>query len=176
VQRFEEQLVGVGGHLHRARGEQEASRILADLVAAQGARRIARSDAPLVRRTTAELAHRAELFDGWKDRRRLLECDLGVTAAQWGIAETGTLVLDAQAERNRLTSLVPPIHIALLEAPSIVLTLGEALKVAAPDGRPPSTLTFITGPSRTADIELVLVVGVHGPRELHVVLIESPSP
>ena len=174
--RFEEVLRGVDGQVHRARDEQAAARVLAKLVRDQKAQRIARSDAPLVRRLSDPLAGAAELYDGWRERARLLECDVGITGAQWGIAETGTLVLNEEVERSRLTSLVPPVHIALLHGRTILPDLGSAFSMATSSGRPPSTLTFITGPSRTADIELVLVVGVHGPRELHVILIEEPSP
>jgi L-lactate dehydrogenase complex protein LldG len=103
-------------------------------------------------------------------RAELLAAELGVTRAQWGIAETGTLVLESARERHRLVSLLPPVHVALLRAGALLGTLGEALAATrGSTGAPASrTITFVTGPSRTADIELTLVVGVHGPRELHV--------
>jgi L-lactate dehydrogenase complex protein LldG len=138
------------------------------------AREIALSDAPLGRRLAAGLGPRRQLFDGWRDRRRLFDADVGLSAAQWGIAETGSLVLDSSREKHRLVSLVPPVHVAVLCAQDILGSLGEAFAVAhsRPGGVAP-TLTLVTGPSRTADIELTLVIGVHGPRELHVILMES---
>jgi L-lactate dehydrogenase complex protein LldG len=103
----------------------------------------------------------------------LFDCDLGVTGAQWAVAETGTLVLESDAERHRLASLVPAAHVALVEARRVRQTLGEVLREI--DGRGPEGLsraiTFITGPSRTSDIELTLAIGVHGPAELYVVII-----
>ncbi|MBC8406225.1 MAG: lactate utilization protein [Planctomycetes bacterium] len=112
-----------------------------------------------------------ELFEGWGDREGLLACDAGLTTAQIGIAESGTMALIGDVEKHRLVSLVPPIHVALLKRENIVGTMSEALSMLHQDGLPSSLITFITGPSRTADIELQLVLGVHGPRELRVVLI-----
>jgi len=67
-------------------------------------------------------------------------------------------------------SLVPPVHIAILDASRIVETLGEALALLRKDDEISPAVTFITGPSRTADIELTLAIGVHGPRELYVII------
>ena len=101
----------------------------------------------------------------------LFNFDVGITNAQAGIAETGTLVLDSAAEQNRLISLVPPIHIAILDASKIYSTLGETLAALQSANKELSpAITFITGPSRTADIELTLTIGVHGPQELYVII------
>ena len=105
--------------------------------------------------------------------RDLFEYEIGITLAQAGIAETGTLVLDSQVERNRLVSLVPPVHIAVLDAARIYRTLGETLRVLQSGAELSPAVTFITGPSRTGDIELTLTVGVHGPRELHVIIVQN---
>ncbi|HEU4796442.1 MAG TPA: lactate utilization protein [Pyrinomonadaceae bacterium] len=107
--------------------------------------------------------------------RDLFKYDVGITNAQAGIAETGTLVLDSAVERNRLVSLVPPVHIAIINASRIYATLGEALAVLQGGGEVSPAITFITGPSRTGDIEMTLTVGVHGPRELYVIVIEGPT-
>ncbi len=173
--RFRELLVEVGGHTYPARDEQEAGAALAEIVERVGARDIALSDSPLARRLAAGLGAHVKTFDGWRERRRLLECDMGISGAQWGIAETGSLVLDSSQEKHRLVSLVPPVHVAILETRTLLTTLGDAFAaaLARPGGLTP-TLTLVTGPSRTADIELTLVVGVHGPRELHVLLLEGP--
>ena len=98
----------------------------------------------------------------------------GITTAQAAIAETGTLVLDSSRERNRLVSLVPPVHIAIVDASSIFQTLAEALAFIHQDGNISPAVTFITGPSRTADIELTLAIGVHGPQELYVIVNDGP--
>jgi L-lactate dehydrogenase complex protein LldG len=79
--------------------------------------------------------------------------------------------LESAAERHRLTSLVPPVHICILKADSIRQTLREILDLIGRDLS--RTVTFVTGASRTSDIELTLAIGVHGPKELHVILIED---
>lgn len=88
------------------------------------------------------------------------QAEAGITTADFAIAETGTLVLAASEGRPRATSLVPPRHIAVLPAQRITDTLFDLIPHL---GVLPSALTFITGPSRTADIELTPVRGVHGP-------------
>jgi L-lactate dehydrogenase complex protein LldG len=80
------------------------------------------------------------------------------------------LVLDSSVERNRLVSLVPPVHIAILHASQIFMTLGETLSALQGGDEISPAITFITGPSRTADIELTLAIGVHGPQELYVIV------
>jgi L-lactate dehydrogenase complex protein LldG len=99
-----------------------------------------------------------------------------ISGADVGIAESGTLLLLSGAGRGRMASLLAPVHIAVLRAEQLVRGLGEALaRIQARHGpdvfADASNLTLITGPSRTADIELTLTLGVHGPREIHVVLI-----
>ena len=103
----------------------------------------------------------------------LFTFDVGITTAQAAIAETGTLVLDSSAEQNRLVSLVPPVHIAILNASRIYATLGETLAALQANGEVSPAITFITGPSRTADIELTLAIGVHGPQELYVIIVQE---
>src|SRR5213592_1951716 len=182
--RFTEQLAAVGAHCTVVCGEAEAGRALARTLAGAHARRVVGSDAPLVQR----LLH--ALGDGFVlerldrlSRDELFACDAGVTTAQWGIAETGTLVLESAREQSRLVSLVPPIHVALLPARCICESLGDALARLRPagvaggggggGGLASHAITLITGPSRTSDIELTLVVGVHGPQTLHVLLLEE---
>jgi L-lactate utilization protein LutC len=103
----------------------------------------------------------------------LFTVDVGITSVQAAIADTGTLVLDSSVERNRLVSLIPPIHIAILDASQIFATLGDVLAALQTGEELNPAITFITGPSRTADIELTLTLGVHGPQELYVIINES---
>lgn len=111
------------------------------------------------------------------DRAELFQYDAGVTMAQAAIADTGTLVLESDCEQHRLVSLVPPTHVAIVNAEDICHTLGDALKLVRRSSPEDISrlITFITGPSRTADIELTLTVGVHGPKELNVILNEGPG-
>jgi L-lactate dehydrogenase complex protein LldG len=105
----------------------------------------------------------------------LFDCDMGITGAQWAVAETGTLVLDSDQERHRLSSLVPSAHIAIIKADRIRQTLVEVLQAINDQGQGAlsRTVTFVTGPSRTSDIELTLAIGVHGPGEVYVIVIEG---
>ena len=179
VERFRQALEAVAGRCFVVRGEEEAADCLGRIIIERGARRIAVSDSPLARRVvnaasalSSNIGERSELIEG-AGAAELFGCDLGVTGAQWGVAETGTLVLESDAERHRLASLVPPAHVALIEAQSIRQTLGEVLSAIDERGARglSRAVTFITGPSRTSDIELTLAIGVHGPAELYVVII-----
>lgn len=100
--------------------------------------------------------------------------DIGITWAQFGIAETGTLVIDSSDEDLRLATMVSEIHIAFLQVSEIyesAADLAHHMDVAMKkDG---NYLAMVTGASRTADIERVLALGVHGPLELHIVLIKE---
>jgi L-lactate dehydrogenase complex protein LldG len=93
----------------------------------------------------------------------------GVSTAIYGLADTGSVVLAASPEEPRSRSLLPEVHVTLLEEDRILPGL-EALFEAV-GGDLPSSLAIVTGPSRSADIEQKLAVGVHGPREVHVVLL-----
>ncbi len=92
----------------------------------------------------------------------------GLTGALAGIAETGSIVLAGGHGRPLTASLVPSMHIAVLDASRLVATVAEAL--ALPAVRACSAGAIVTGPSRTADIEMTLTIGVHGPGEIHVIL------
>jgi L-lactate dehydrogenase complex protein LldG len=176
VARFAEVLQRVGGRVHRARDDREAQARLTAIVHGLDAHEVALSDDALVRRLAEGLPGTVQRFDGWSDRERLFSCDLGLSAVQAAVAETGTLVLESAAERHRLVSLVPPVHVAVLRAGAILPDLDAALAALAQSASPARAVTLVTGPSRTADIELELVVGVHGPRELHVVVLEETVP
>ena len=95
----------------------------------------------------------------------------GVSEALYGLADTGSVVLAASPEEPRARSLLPAVHISLLRESRILPGLDELF--AAVGGELPSALAIVTGPSRSADIEQRLTVGVHGPGEVHVVLLPS---
>ena len=95
---------------------------------------------------------------------------VGITSAEYGLADTGTLVVLSAGE-SRLASLLPPVHIAVIESSRILSGLDELLTVLPEPAEVTASMVLITGPSRTADIEQILVRGVHGPGELHVVVI-----
>ncbi|MEY2477726.1 MAG: L-lactate dehydrogenase complex protein LldF [Actinomycetota bacterium] len=99
--------------------------------------------------------------------------DLGVTGAVAGLARTGTVVLDTRRAGSRTASLLPRVHLVVLQEAAIVESTGDVLRDLArwcPDGLP-SNLVFVTGPSRSADIELQITLGVHGPKALWVAVL-----
>jgi L-lactate dehydrogenase complex protein LldG len=94
----------------------------------------------------------------------------GITGCACAIAETGTLVLTTGSGQPMTASLLPEVHVAIVRSDQIVWTLEEALRM--PEVRQSSTTVLVTGPSRTADIEMTLTIGVHGPRELVVYILD----
>ncbi len=110
------------------------------------------------------------------ERKRVaFEMQCGVTGVEYAIAETGSLVQFSSADCPRSLSLLGSVHIAIVETSQIIpdlYDLADRVHEQYPDG-PPANITLITGPSKTADIELSLVVGVHGPAAVHVILVES---
>ena len=105
------------------------------------------------------------------------EADLGVTGVDFAIAETGSVVILPRRGVSRLTSLLPPVHVALVKPSQTLEGLDDLyllrrlayLRDGADAG---AYMNFITGPSRTADIEQTLVIGAHGPRETHMVILD----
>ncbi|MGE4297247.1 MAG: lactate utilization protein [Desulfovibrionaceae bacterium] len=107
-------------------------------------------------------------------RNHLAGIDIGLTYADWGIAETGSLVIDSSSENLRLTTMVSEIHVAILPVSKIKDTSYDQEKaLSGLFGKTPNYTAFVTGASRTADIERVLALGVHGPLELHILLLED---
>lgn len=100
--------------------------------------------------------------------------DMGFTVCDFGIAETGTVVLDSANEEVRLSTMISEIHVAVLPIKKLVhMAYDLEDKLEKRMAKAPSYMAFITGPSRTADIERVLAIGVHGPLELHILLLEE---
>jgi len=108
-------------------------------------------------------------------RERCFAAPIGFTGVDYALAETGSLVATSLMEGAQLTSLAPPVHVAIVRESQIVATLEEVLAgVAVTQPRSQGrSVVFITGTSRTADIEQIVVRGVHGPQEVHAILIED---
>jgi L-lactate dehydrogenase complex protein LldG len=191
LQRFRHEFERVGGVFHRVDVAAAVPAAIARLAAERGARRVVAWHgealgvdvaAPLLAEgLQASAAPATEVEAAERSRRRALaaDADLGVTGVDLAIAETGTLILVSGAGRPRAASLLPPCHVAVFDRDALVASLlqaGLALE-AWHDGAAPGTrgasINFITGPSRTADIELTLTRGVHGPREVHAVFVEQ---
>lgn len=168
AQTFCENLTLVGANCKIISSIAEAKIEIGNIISEKNAETIAISDSKLIvhiaERINADFVQNASA-------QELFDCEVGITSAQFGIAETGTLVIESDKEFNRLTSLIPPIHICVLEASKLRNNLGEVLSEL--NKNLSKSVTFITGQSRTSDIELTLALGVHGPRELFVFIVEN---
>ena len=158
---------------------EEARARLSEILRAEGARSVvvspgaAREPWAVVPSVEADGRRAIQRHADAPAREDLLAADAGVTVAAFALADTGTLALVASPDNHRLDSLVPLVHIALLRADTLVADLAAAFaRLAA--GRTfhdHSAVVLVRGPSRTADIELTLTVGVHGPGRVHVILV-----
>ena len=108
--------------------------------------------------------------EGFKET--LFAVDAAVTTAAGAAADIGAIILRPDAREPRLMSLVPPVHIAVLHAATIHASLEDAMREGRWSADMPSNLILVSGPSKTADIELTLAFGVHGPKELIVLILE----
>ena len=174
-------------NVFRTASAEEAIGYVVDLAGKLGVSKIARSSQTVfgelgldsaLRNSGLELviASHDESTDRNGVRAQIIESGLGVTGADYAVAETGSVVIVPRKGLSRLVSLVPPVHLAIVRAEDIVESLDEVFLLRRQayhqnGGDMGSYLNFITGPSRTADIEMKLVVGVHGPREVHLVLL-----
>jgi len=156
------------GQTFRAAGPAEARDHVAGLI---GARRAVASPAPLLEQLGILALPGVQAVSGEpaQVREACAAAEVGITTADYGLADTGALVALAAGTESRLASLLPPVHIAVLPADRILTGLGELFTILPDPGALSSSMVLIGGPSRTADIEQILTLGVHGPRELHLV-------
>lgn len=178
-----------GWNVQRCGGGEEALGYVTSLVRRLGVSSVARSVQTVFDTLPVDAAIAAAgglcwpaVYDGPDSRtvirQRLLESGMGITGADYAIAETGSVVVVPRQGLSRLVSVVPPVHVAIVQPEEIVGTLDDLfalrrLEYVKGGGEMGSYLNFITGPSRTADIEQTIVVGVHGPREVHLVLLDE---
>lgn len=163
ARQFADALAAVGGVTHHAADVAEATALVQELCAG---RQVATHADPLVDEVTASLDR---TDDPWA-------ADVGVTSAFVAVAKTGTLVLTFGAGRTRSTPLVPLVHVAVVPCDRLVPTYRDAMDALASlatSAGLPSGVQCVTGPSSSGDIEMVLVRGMHGPAEVHVVLVEA---
>ena len=167
VLRFEK----LGGKAFRARSTSEVAAAVANLLA--GKRAIA-SNAPFLQECgLLQLPNVESNITGREQlRTACAEAGIGITSADYVLADTGTLVMLSSAQEARLISLLPPIHLAVFSRQRILSGLEELLTVLPRPAEQTSAMVLITGPSRTADIEQILVRGVHGPGEIYAVIVE----
>ena len=160
----------LGGKSFFVREPREVAPILSELL--QGKRAVA-SNAPFL--AACGITGLPQVQSGFTDREALraacVTADVGITSADYALAETGTLVMLSSPEEPRLISLLPPVHIAVFPQSRMLANLDELLEVLPNPAEQTSSMVLITGPSRTADIEQILVRGVHGPGEIYAVIV-----
>lgn len=154
---------------------QAATEAIGALVRERGWQRVAGHAHPLVEPVLADLPCSVQRVDGSAgfDKNALESCDAGITACEAAVAQTGSLLVSSRTCGGRGLSILPHVHVVVLTVDQVMATVGDALHFARERaaGRMPSMLSFITGPSRTGDIERILVLGAHGPKELFVFLV-----
>ena len=171
---FRARAEAVSAEVHRVDSAAAARSFLLDFLIAEGV-----SDQPYAYAVCADgvlpgesrkaLAVPGLRFDVTRETAEAAK--VGISQVEWGIAATGTLVTDATAVERRLASTLPVIHVAIL--PTAAIQADMAAVFAQADPRRIAYLSMITGPSRTADIERVLTIGVHGPARLVIVCVDG---
>jgi L-lactate dehydrogenase complex protein LldG len=180
VDLFQRMIESVHGEVHRT-NEMEWIDRLAELMTSRGAQNLLISKASSIGRALKEAVNTRddlpdllvydEAIEHWQPEL-FNNVDVGITSTRGGIAETGSLILWPSADEPRLMSLVPPIHVAVLYANELYGTFHEAMLAQRWHEGMPTNALLVSGPSKTADIEQTLAYGVHGPKELIVLVIE----
>lgn len=176
--RFLEELEALGGHGRRVGGLEEARDYVVGLARSSGARLLVRWDVEELERLGADgpLREAGVEVAVWRELEDFREvagrADIGLSTAEWAIAETGSLVLESGPGKGRAVAILPPTYVAVVPVERLVRTVSEAIRMYAKRNSLPQNLCFHTGPSRSGDIEQSLATGVHGPGEVHVLLVD----
>jgi L-lactate dehydrogenase complex protein LldG len=184
IQQFLGKYEILAGKVHVAANAQQLSEILSGIFRHENPERIALGKMPGSLTAAAESAAVSAGTKTLKPPYRTAElpaaidaAEVGVSLANFAIAETGTLVEFATDDSVRLISTLPRVHVGLVASEQIVATLMEAaprVRKAYDDNTHNCAVTFISGPSRSGDIEMKLTLGVHGPAVAHAVVLDWP--
>lgn len=192
--KFESELRQVGGSTHRAASRTELEGIVKQLLSQSQASQVVLSRNPLLGRlglaerlvawgvsvTPWPVPGGSEVDAAFRGSfaAASFAASVGITGTDFALAESGSLVVSSLSEGCQLASLAPPVHVALYTRSQLVASLDEVLAKLpigheAIQASPGRSVVLITGTSRTADIEQILIRGVHGPREVHAILVEE---
>ena len=165
---FAEQFTKLQGKFIYCINQQELAFQLSSLVKKQNWEKVFCLEDKLIAPVASQISERIVKTD-------LADCDVSITGCEFLVARTGTIVMSSAQTSGRTTSVYAPIHICIAYTKQLVYDLKDALQAAKNKhgSNLPSLITFATGPSRTADIEKTLVVGVHGPKEVYLFLVEE---
>ncbi|MFN3476600.1 MAG: lactate utilization protein C [Candidatus Methylomirabilales bacterium] len=178
IVRFTQMAKKVGCQVAEVPSLQAAGRYIAHLAKIKEAKLIQVSSHDLIDRLgLRSFLAEFEILASGPDPQEVLMADLGISDAVIGIAETGSLLVHLDPVDPRLVTMLPPLHAALLRREDLVESFEDGIAITRhriltlyAQGKP-SYLSWITGPSRTGDIEMVHTIGVHGPKELHIILV-----
>jgi L-lactate utilization protein LutC len=185
IERFCTELANAGGKAHVVGSPEAVVRTIQSILQPLNARKILLSCGGLIDRLELPvklkqvgLEAKSVIDVRANHREEFFAADVGITNVYRLIAETGTVVIAATPNEPRSVSLLPPVHIAIADRSQLLPDLFDLFDLFSPAASatkslPPSCLTLITGPSKTGDIELRLVTGVHGPGEVHVILLDE---
>jgi len=165
---FAEQFTKLQGRFIFCINRQELAFQLGSLVRKQDWKSIFCAEQELAENCASGFSDRVQATD-------LAGCDASITSCEFLVARTGSIVLSSAPRQGRTASVYAPVHICIARTSQLVYDIKDALAAAREKygTKFPSLLTLATGPSRTADIEKTLVVGVHGPREVYLFLVED---
>ena len=158
---FAESLSTLGGQVFQTPNENATRGKIQQIV---GGRSYIGSSAPIIR---------ACGFTTEFSRESCASAEFGISSADFVLADTGSLVFLSESQESRLISLLPPRHIAVIEKDRILGSLDELFARVPYPAAQSSSMVIVTGPSRTADIEMRLVRGVHGPGEVTVIIVNN---
>ncbi len=170
LERFFRRLEALAGKTFRAASPEEARGYVERVLAGRSA---VASNAPLLRACgiTALPSVRTGFTGAAALRAACVTAEAGITSADYALADTGTLVMLSSLDEARMISLLPPVHLAVVPLEKLLTGLDELFTRFERPAELTSSMVLITGPSRTADIEQILVRGVHGPGEIHVIVV-----
>lgn len=173
---FEKRAKAAATEVFRVKAPLEAAELILTLAGQTGARKVVSTETPLLDEAGLKDAFTAagiEFYNVQKDiAAHAPAADIGISGVEFGIAESGSVCQDSYSIESRLVSTLPPVHIVLLDSNLIVPGISEAFAILS-RAFDRGYVTFITGPSRTADIEVVLTIGVHGPVRLVIIAVDK---
>ncbi len=173
---FEERAKAVSAEVFRVAKLTEARESLLKLVEAAGVKKAVVVESPLQIAAGITEALRSRNIEVYTEPTEIAEhaptADIGISGVEFGVAETGSVFQEGYAIATRLVTILPPLHVVFLPSANIVPDIPEAFEIIAKNFDR-GYVGFITGPSRTADIERVLTIGVHGPSRFAIIAVDE---
>lgn len=173
---FEKRTSAIATEVFRVKTAVEAQEIVANIAKFTNTKKIVAVNSPLQQAAGINEQLRSLGIDVYTEATDIAEhaetADIGISTVEFGIAETGSVCMDGYSFESRLVSMLPPIHIVFMNSKNVVLGVTEAFDIISKVYEN-GYISFITGPSRTSDIERVLTIGVHGPSRFILIAIDE---